>query len=227
MTVDEGPVKVGDTTYDGKNIRISPDGDIQRADSLDVDGNHFENVQDFKRLGDGRYEVERADYLQDNGRKIIKGKFITGGEEQMEAEQAETVQDDEAVASSVIDYSSDDDKFSVGEAKAVVVDNSVFSDIKNSSFTTDGDELEEAHVTSNKDNNTFDIDGVEITLNKGDSADIVKNDTTGKYDVAIDSANGTVEDRYGNVACVDVSAGSRYRYLAGELEDDFGLHFPL
>ena len=96
-------------------------------------------------------------------------------------------------------------------------------DIKNTLLKFDNG-LSEIKIISDKDNNTVSfLDGkLNITMDKNDVAKVTK--AGDKYNVDLDSENATVRDT-GKVACAEISAGSRYRYV-GENFDHFGLYIP-
>ena len=203
---------------------------VSQASDKNVDSNGMANA----RVEGEQLHVGSADYLQIDDISGEQVKNVVSGDNVFFAGQAnkiatpdfslENVYGMQKINNSLILDSAGE--FKLEGASRLKAGDAVFNNIGQSVIHMD-DELRFANVVSAKDNNTFNLANgtLNITADKGDIVSVKKNTTTGKYNVEITSENGTIQDSGGNVACVDVSAGSRYRYV-GENFDHFGLYIP-
>jgi hypothetical protein len=192
-----------------ENYKCDSECEISCDTTCTINGQTHSGIEDYKQNADGSYKIGEVEFFSDRTKKIMEGKKVSGDEKNLDVKQAQTVENEGSTAIEVEEYTSTDNNFEVKEAKSVVTDDIIFSDIGESSFEYDeSNNLEKATVISNKDNNTIVVLDTEIVLNENDKVIIEK--IEGKLVLSIDSKNATVIDYENDVKLISLTNGSKY-----------------
>lgn len=158
--------------YSGSGIKVNPDGSVSgakpRRQGSDGSTQEGQNVANLRSTATG-YEIDTADYWQTPDHTVIGGTNIRK-DDCFSVGTGQTVQREQTTTSEVKEYENCDEVITVDEAKAVSVDNQIFSDIKDSEFhLNDDNQLTYAEVESQVENNSFYLKGgTEVITDTGE-----------------------------------------------------------
>ncbi|EFI34806.1 hypothetical protein Dthio_PD2187 [Desulfonatronospira thiodismutans ASO3-1] len=192
----------------------TPEGDISSGQGLE--GMNWQGSD---------YTIDYADYWETESHKIVEGHGIQKSGGNIYVDEGHAIDSDDEFVSYADSYESSGDEFSIGEAKAVLLDGTLFTDVKDSYFKTKDGAITEASVTSSTDDNSFTLDGITVEMDENDTFNAKLDEETGKFDLSLDSEQGKIEATYPNVGCVEISPGSRFEYTGSDF-DDFALFVP-
>lgn len=226
---DESSIKIDDDSkIAGKGIDIR-EGQILEGEQIVIDTGEevaegsYINKLDMKG---NEYTIGTFDYWGTFDTQLINGENLERIDNSLKIGEAELIKHETGGSVyGVTDLESEGESFSLRSAKSVMVEGALFDDIKESYFETKDGELIKAHIKSNKENNTFVFNGIEVNIDKEDSIKITKNEITNKYNISLDSLNGSVNDKYAKVFRVNLSPGSRYKYTGYEY-DNYAIFVP-
>jgi hypothetical protein len=163
----------GGQSYDSaKNAIPTSDGGLVSADeaSFDVEGGEGtgKGLEGVEKDGTD-YTIQHADFWQTPTHTIINGNNIVGSGESICVGSSESIDRKSDLVSYSLSYCSDDRTIELASAKAVVIDNLVFTDIGPSTFKVDRTEnIDSADVVSAKNDNTFIIKDSQIIADTGE-----------------------------------------------------------
>ncbi|EFI34804.1 hypothetical protein Dthio_PD2185 [Desulfonatronospira thiodismutans ASO3-1] len=223
---DENGNEIGGGEMDISEIM---DGNIPAANELEHqtpegDISSGQGIGGFSMLGSD-YTIDYADYWETDSHKIVEGHGIQKKGGNIYVDEGHAIDSDDEFVSYANSYESSGNEFSIGEAKAVLLDGTLFTDIKDSYFKTKDGAITEASVTSSTDDNSFTLDGITVEMDENDTFNAKLDEETGKFDLSLDSEQGKIEATYPNVGCVEISPGSRFEYTGSDF-DDFALFVP-
>jgi hypothetical protein len=155
-----------EATYNEKEINIV------HADIVKINGNtEAKAVEDGTIYSNGNYQFGHVDYIRTPTTTVVDGYNVVSNGNIFSVGTGNTIsQTNTAVSSTVTGFNSNGNTFSVDSAKVVVIDNHIFPDIGQSTFTTDNsNHLIDVTITSAIDNNTFELNDAQIIVDSGES----------------------------------------------------------
>ena len=218
------------STESGLDLNAFANNEIPQADDL-----YFETPEGDISSGQGLegmnwqgsdYTIDYADYWETESHKIVEGHGIQKSGGNIYVDEGHAIDSDDEFVNYADSYESSGDEFNIGEAKAVLLDGTLFTDIKDSYFKTKDGAITEASVTSSTDDNSFTLDGITVEMDENDTFNAKLDEETGKFDLSLDSEQGKIEATYPNVGCVEISPGSRFEYVGSDF-DDFAMFVPI
>ncbi|EFI34802.1 hypothetical protein Dthio_PD2183 [Desulfonatronospira thiodismutans ASO3-1] len=224
--VDENGNEIGGGEMDISEIM---DGNIPAANELNFessegDSSSGQGIEGFSMDGPD-YTIDYADYWETDSHKIVEGHGIQKKGGNIYVDEGHAIDSDDEFVNYADSYESSGDEFNIGEAKAVLLDGTLFTDVKDSYFKTKDGAITEASVTSSTDDNSFTFEGITVEMDENDTFYVELNKETGKFDLTFDSDQGRIKATYPNVGCVEISPGSRFEYV-GDAFDNLALFVP-
>jgi hypothetical protein len=153
-------------------MRLDDDGNILDAERfrLSTPGKESEgrNLREIGMAGPD-YTIGYADYWETPGHIVIAGYNIRKSGECFGVGTGGTVKRNKATASETAEYENCGNEIRIESAKALTVDNYVFTDLGRSLLRLDQeDRLIYAEITSAADNNTFELKQAQVIVDTGE-----------------------------------------------------------
>ena len=161
----------------GTSAKIGPgntkveNGEITTAKGSNDDGSGT-NIEGWKIDGPADYTIKHADYWKTPTQIIVDGNNIVGKGDKLCVGKGATIDKSGKMLSTAEGYCSEGNVIKVDSAKVVVIDNTVFNDVGDSTFVVDSqNHLTSVNITSAKDDNSVELKDATIIIDTGESFD--------------------------------------------------------